>query len=164
MLCTLKINSDVAMLVESRQWAIGVVVGDKDGGFFAARAAGFHGDSQVVQVEAHAMLFGLRLAAEVGISSIEVESDCKSLINLLKLYILPSSYIGLLCEEIREAVLLVGLISIEFIPRKCNGASHKLAQLGFSLILETHWVNYAPAIIQDILLDVSFMGNENYLI
>lgn len=86
------------------------MIQNRNGEFYAVGAAGFHGDVQVIEAEAQAVLCGLWLVVDVGISSVEVESNCLGLINMLELDSLPLSYIRLLCEEIKDVVLLVGVV------------------------------------------------------
>lgn len=59
---------------------MGAIIQDKRGGFFATGAASYHNDILVVEAKAQAVLFGQQMAADFGISSIEVESDSQTLV------------------------------------------------------------------------------------
>lgn len=50
---------DMAVREESREWSVGVISRDRQGGFFTAGAVSFHNDISVIEVKAYAILFGL---------------------------------------------------------------------------------------------------------
>lgn len=100
-------------------------------------------------------MFGLQFAADLGISLIEVETDCQALVTLLKFEDLALSYIGILFGNISELAELVGVLSFDYCSRVCNGVAYRLAQMGFLLETKTHWVSDAPSVIQDVVMEDS---------
>ncbi|XP_074301467.1 uncharacterized protein LOC141632859 [Silene latifolia] len=96
-----KVNVDAAVLGEMG-CGLGVIIRDHDGHIERA------GDQQTRErweaeiAEAKTMEFGLRMALQMGIVSIVAESDCKTLVNMLKLETLPSSYLGNIGRSIRN--------------------------------------------------------------
>lgn len=119
------------------------------------QARTFFGGISVVEAEAQVVIFGLQLAADLGISLIEVETDCQALVTLLKSNPSILSYVGTLCENISEIVELVGVVSLNHCPRVCNSVAYRLAQTEFSLEIETRWMADASTIIHDILMEDS---------
>lgn len=79
-----KTNSDAGIREDSRQWSVGMVICNQDGRFVVAGVAGFFSDIAVVEAEVQAVLFGLPIAANLGLSLVEVKTDCQVLFNLLK--------------------------------------------------------------------------------
>lgn len=70
-----KLNADTTVQEDSREWSVGVVIRDRHGGFRAAGVVSYHNDISVGEAEDQAV-FGLQLAANLEIYSIEVETDC----------------------------------------------------------------------------------------
>lgn len=60
-----------------RQWSVGAVLHDWDGNFVAVGPVGFFSDILVAEAETQTMFYGMRIAADLGLSSVEVEKDCQ---------------------------------------------------------------------------------------
>lgn len=115
-------------MIEGRRWGCGTVIRGQLGEFHAGSAAGFLGDISVLEAEAHGLMLGLSLAADLGLTLLKVEIDSQSLVKLLNSTSSPLSYIGSLYGDLLSLLEDVGVVSLEFKPRESNGVAHRLVQ------------------------------------
>ncbi|XP_043710516.1 uncharacterized protein LOC122659473 [Telopea speciosissima] len=116
-----KINYDAALPQDNAKGGLGLVLRDHAGELLAVRAA-------------------LRLALELGLKQVQVESDCREAVN----YILDHSCIA----PIDSAVVLGDIwklstsfssISFHCISRAINGVADALARKALSLVCLIDW-------------------------
>ncbi|KAL5792216.1 hypothetical protein ACOSP7_000810 [Xanthoceras sorbifolium] len=124
-----KINSDVAVDVRGRRLGFGVVFRDFAGKVLVSYTSLLLGLFSSDIGEALAILYGLRLAVDLGLFSVCVESDAASIVKQLSSRDSPCSDIGLILDDILS--LAVNLSSISFLSvRRCaNKVAHGLAKL-----------------------------------
>ncbi|KAL5826278.1 hypothetical protein ACOSQ4_018075 [Xanthoceras sorbifolium] len=101
----LKLNSDASLDVVRKKSGLGVVIGDHSGAALLScvKPIDLLLDPEIA--EAMAILLGLSVAAEAGLSVGSVESDAANVISLLNLHSAPLSEIGLILDDIKDLVL-----------------------------------------------------------
>lgn len=123
------------------------------GDFKAALPKCWLDGATILEAKAFAMGLGLNFAANLGVRSMEVESDSSRLVSMLNSDSLPLSYVGFLREDICSLSRDLDVISFSFQSKKCNSVAHRLAQFNLSLDLESRWTNSVPSIIKNVILE-----------
>ncbi|KAL5733341.1 hypothetical protein ACOSQ2_033033 [Xanthoceras sorbifolium] len=124
-----KINSDVAVDVRGRRLGFGVVFRDFAGKVLVSYTSLLLGLFSSDIGEALAILYGLRLAVDLGLSSVCVESDAASIVKQLASRDSPCSDIGLILDDIFSLAVNVSSISFSSVRRCANTVAHGLAKL-----------------------------------
>ncbi|KAL5818944.1 hypothetical protein ACOSQ4_022786 [Xanthoceras sorbifolium] len=124
-----KINSDVAVDVRGRRLGFGVVLRDFAGKVLVSYTSLLLGLFSSDIGEALAILYGLRLAVDLGLSSICVEYDAASIVKQLSSRDSSCSDIGLILDDILSLVVNLSDISFSFVCRCANKVAHGLAKL-----------------------------------
>ncbi|TQD89154.1 hypothetical protein C1H46_025276 [Malus baccata] len=107
------------------------------------------GVGSVIQAELWAVLAGVRLAQQLGVHRLVVESDSSQAVTLIGYHSGSLSAMGLLAEDVTYRLLH----TTEFLhtPRTCNGVAHRLARFALSIGNELVWIEEPPNFIQDLL-------------
>ena len=87
-------------------------------------------ESEVEELEAVeliAVLRGLQLCVSMGISRIQVESDCLLVVEALEHNNMAGSLLGLLYQDIKSISSCFVECSFVYVPRKGNRVAHTLA-------------------------------------
>ena len=98
-------------------------------------------------MEASAMLLGLRLAQNLGIHDLNVESDFMEIINAI-LY--PAEYRAsgaVITDECSELLCSFRMATISHCYREPNVAAHELARFRSRSKLEEEWRDVAPSFL-----------------
>ncbi|KAK0606076.1 hypothetical protein LWI29_033909 [Acer saccharum] len=85
----------------------------------------------VVVAEATAILYGIRFAAFAGFLPAVIDSDAKSVMDIINSGVVPRTEIGLVIQDILS-LLSCFPISVFFISRKANMVAHCLTHVAFS--------------------------------
>ncbi|KAL5772827.1 hypothetical protein ACOSP7_012443 [Xanthoceras sorbifolium] len=123
-----KINSDVAVDVRGRRLGFGVVFRDAGGKVLVSYTSLLLGLSSLDIGEALAILLGLRLAIDMGLSTVCVESDVASVVKQLSSSVTSCSDIGLSLDDILSLVVIFANISFSSVCRSANQVAHGLAK------------------------------------
>ncbi|XP_074293615.1 uncharacterized protein LOC141620712 [Silene latifolia] len=79
--------------------------------------------------EAKVAEFGLRVALQMGLANVVLESDSASLITMLKSKSVPTNYFGRIGNVILEIANAFTCIRFSFVRREGNGVAHSMARL-----------------------------------
>jgi hypothetical protein len=93
-------------------------------------------------MEALAVRDGVRLAADLGLSRVEVETDAKEVVNLWKERSTGRSEIAVILHEIEELSSNMEFLKLDFIGRKANEGAHLCAKQASSSRRRYLWINY----------------------
>lgn len=149
----LKVNVDGAFNAQLQQGGIGVVVRDGNGICVAAFARFIPHASSALHVEAEALRAGILIAIQEDWMSIELESDCASLISALYSSCIDCSEIGRIVEDCRDYMSSISSANLCHIYREANGVAHRLAHLASVSYVDDLWLNETPSIIEDVLFE-----------
>ncbi|OVA12762.1 hypothetical protein BVC80_8543g9 [Macleaya cordata] len=92
------------------------------------------GEDKALKAEARAFLKGIELARALNLSSIILEGDSQTLINILKGRFSNTPW------------------RIPYIPRRANSVAHCLAKLALSARGCNSWIDFTPRCISDLVL------------
>ena len=148
----LKVNFDGAVLRETEEVGLGVVVRDSHGKVLAALAKKIKLPSSSDEVEALAVVRAITLAMDLNLPSFIVEGDSEVVISALRKEEEYFSSFGHLICSIKHYLAFCNCFSFSHTRRSGNSLAHSLAKLartieGFSL-----WMKDIPPQIDDILL------------
>ncbi|CAN0917580.1 hypothetical protein LINGRAHAP2_LOCUS30379 [Linum grandiflorum] len=124
----LKLNTD-AGFNQRGETGIGCVFQDWNGEFVFVVASTEATRWPIRVAEGRAILFGLRIAIEQGLTPLIVESDCKSLVDLLSNNIVRRTELGIICADIFEQKEFCDVREWSFTSRDANNVAHQLAHL-----------------------------------
>ncbi|KAL5783297.1 hypothetical protein ACOSP7_008326 [Xanthoceras sorbifolium] len=127
-----KINSDVAVDVRGRRLGFGVVIRDCTGKVLVSYTSLLLGLFSSDIGEALAILLGLRLAIDMGLSTVCVESDAASVVKQLSSQVSSCSDIGLILDDILSLVVNFAALSFSSVRRSANIVAHSLAKFVLS--------------------------------
>ncbi|KAL5780466.1 hypothetical protein ACOSQ2_011203 [Xanthoceras sorbifolium] len=127
-----KINSDVAVDVRGRRLGFGVVIRDYTGKVLVSYTSLLLGLFSSDIGEALAILLGLRLAIDMGLSTVCVESDAASVVKQLSSRVTSCSDIGLILDDILSLVVNFADLSFSSVRRSANIVAHGLAKFALS--------------------------------
>jgi len=71
---------------------------------------------------------GLKLAVQLGLQRVELETDCLQLVQLWNKKAVQRSIIDLITKEIDELCLASQDFSFSYVNRVCNKVAHSLAK------------------------------------
>uniref|UniRef100_J3LH35 RNase H type-1 domain-containing protein n=1 Tax=Oryza brachyantha TaxID=4533 RepID=J3LH35_ORYBR len=113
--------------------AWGFIIRDDQGEGIAAGAGALSHLHEPMCAEAEACLNALKIATQLGISRMIIESDSAALVQALKTCDMDYALGGLRFREARNLINLDFLdVSIQHCKRSCNLCAHELARLGLN--------------------------------
>ncbi|XP_021734036.1 uncharacterized protein LOC110700741 [Chenopodium quinoa] len=101
--------------------------------------------------EAKAIFWGLKLAQEMGLSRVEVESDCLPVIQALREKSSGSSSFHLVIEDIVNLCSSFAFVSWSFIKRDGNRVAHDLAHFQPWEVGQRMWIDVIPSRIVNLV-------------
>ena len=129
----LKINFDAGFRKKDGMGTCGFVVRDHLGEAILAGAANVKPVRDALSTEAMACLFALESVEAVGISRIELETDCSQLQDAILSQRRDLAPGGVLFRSIRELLQDRFVCNkVIAIPRSCNSSAHEIAKLALS--------------------------------
>ncbi|XP_074305801.1 uncharacterized protein LOC141641023 [Silene latifolia] len=123
---------------------LGVVCWDHEEGVQWTVMERRRGMAEADEAEAEAILEGVKEAARRGVKRIVVESDCKSVIDILREGLQGRSFLFLVIDEIRNVCNNFDFIIWHFLGRKDTKIAHDLAHLSNSVIGGKMWEGRIP--------------------
>jgi ribonuclease HI len=120
----LKLNVDASFQISTGEGASGLVVRDHVGILKRGQAIMYENVSTVLIMEALAIRDGVKLAADSGLSRIEVETDANEVVKLWRGRNEGRSEIAPILREIDELSNNFEYFQLNFIGREANEAAH----------------------------------------
>jgi ribonuclease HI len=106
-----------------------------------------------MDMEAVALLAGLKLAEQFGAQSLLVESDSMEVVNVVHS---PSEFRGtsaVVIDDCQHLLTMLGMATLKHCSREANGAAHALARHGSSDNIRRFWFDEPPVFIIPILVE-----------
>ncbi|KAL5777232.1 hypothetical protein ACOSP7_010158 [Xanthoceras sorbifolium] len=148
-----KLNSDAALASSRSLVGVGLVLRDDNGRVVGSSGQCFGRSLPPLAAEGEAVLRGLKFALDVGVSSIVVESDASSLVDLINGKIVASSKIDLVMDEIQSLCSNFQNCSFIFGSRKVNWVAHNLAKFALSFVSDFFLVDDVPSLEESFVRD-----------
>ncbi|XP_074304897.1 uncharacterized protein LOC141639748 [Silene latifolia] len=102
--------------------------------------------------EAMAAEFGLLTAKQMGLDNVVLESDCLTLITMLKSKSFPNNYFGRAGKKVSDLASSFSCISFNFTRRDGNVVAHELAHLVPLEFSTRYWVGAIPERVEPFVL------------
>lgn len=144
-----KMNVDAGMARASTLGTVCIVCRDERGTYLGSSSHMIHGLSDPTTLEAIACRVALALASDLGVQSLHIAPDCKSVIK--DIHEGTAVVHGVVIKEIRDWMNYVISFNFVFESRICNIEAHNLARLSLSLSLQTKGQPHDPNTIHVIL-------------
>ncbi|KAK9913636.1 hypothetical protein M0R45_037446 [Rubus argutus] len=147
----IKINVDGAWDSTSKVAGAGVIIRGQNGNFIAGSAT-ISSTSSVIEAEAAALVKGMKLAVQLNLDNVVLESDSQELINALDNHIERGNWrIYPFLTEFHRLRAALCNVSWRWISRQANRAADTAAKLAKSRLSTDVWVNRPPTCLIDVL-------------
>ncbi|XP_042959454.1 uncharacterized protein LOC122294624 [Carya illinoinensis] len=124
----LKLNTDGAIFSDAHKAGIGAILCDSSGHVLMAVSKIELALEDPKTVELLAVFRGMQLCISMGISALEVESDCLLLVQALQQEDMSNSLLGNLFSEVKRLCNYFSSVSFVHVYREGNRAAHLLAR------------------------------------
>ena len=146
-----KINVDRATSENGMLSSVGVIIRDCRGVVVAARGRLLPACYTVEVTEAYAIEEGIKLACELQLSRIILESDSAIAVQALNSRSFGADF-GIIRQGALTMLSSFRSWSVKHLKREYNRAAHNIAQITRSTEISQTWFGYSPPIIQNVLL------------
>ena len=146
-----KINVDGATAVIGYRSSVGVVIRDSRGMVVAAACKVLNGNYGAAVTEAFVVDEGIRLAMEMELQRIIVESDSCGVVDAINKSSCNGEF-GMVIQGSLELLRSFRSWKMRHLKRDYNRAAHELAQLAKTSGSSQHWKGIEPPVIQHVLL------------
>lgn len=123
-----KLNVDGALFFDHQMVSVGAILRNDNGDILLAASMRELTLMQSEHIECLAILKGLQICLQLGISTLIVEFDCLLLVQELQQTGEFGMYLGHILLDIKQMMARFSHISMKFCYRECNGIAHKLAK------------------------------------
>ncbi|GAU46456.1 hypothetical protein TSUD_402230 [Trifolium subterraneum] len=148
-----KCNIDASFSPMSNKVCIGMCIRDTNGCFVAARTEWMEPILDVDIGEAMGLLRALNWMNEIQLTNVDLEMDCKRVVDNLYSSRTYRSDLGDILSDCRT-ILTTSLVNshVKFIRRQANEAAHRLARVATSLASFRNFIDL-PTCITDVILN-----------
>ncbi|KAI9169470.1 hypothetical protein LWI28_012764 [Acer negundo] len=137
---TYKVNSDAAIDKDRQAVGIGLVIRDHQGMVLMATSTQcIHARYGPLVAKAAAILRGVILAIETGLTPFVVETDALGVANLVKAGFAPSADIGLIIEGILFRLWNFGGETVVYVFRNANFVADTLSKMALGPPVDYFW-------------------------
>jgi ribonuclease HI len=147
---TVKVNVDAAFSPLSQRAAVGVVPRNHHGKIIAALCSAIDECNDVEAAEARAILSGLKLAEELKVTELFLESDSSAAVAASTSPAPNRSHIWSIYKDIADAKARFRVCSVSHIRRKLNSVAHSLAKIASASGGCKRWVEPVPSFVLDL--------------
>ena len=140
----IKLNTDAALVVKDRRIGWGVVARKEDGEVVGAWAGSESRNGIPAVEEAFAIREAVIKARLCGWNKVEIQSDCKLLVDKLRERNVDDPITGTILSDVLFLSHDFDVCQFSFVKREGNRVSHKLAKFATSLQDEISWKNSFP--------------------
>jgi ribonuclease HI len=147
----IKINVDAGFRIENMDGTTGVVLRDHRGKLIRAQALWYKYAASPLIMEAEAVRDGVRLATDLALQRIQLETDSLEVVNAWKDSGTGRSIITSIVNELKELSGLFSSFEIKHVSRSANMAAHACAHRANEDRRRCVWVNYNPPFLASIL-------------
>lgn len=146
-----KVNTDAA--IASGRVGLGMIVSDCEGDVVMSGGSALELIIPAKQAEARASLFGLRYAYDAGYRKVVLESDCSTLVELLKGNSQELSATQMIVKDILSLANLFEACTFNFAKRLCKRAAHAIAKASLTFVETLVWMDECPPDVIPIVLE-----------
>ncbi|XP_027148760.1 uncharacterized protein LOC113749274 [Coffea eugenioides] len=139
-----KLNVDAALSTANGRVGWGVVARQTDGGILGAWAGSGDRHTEAMVEEATAIRTALIKARTMGWRRIEVQSDCKGVVDGIRTGCRKEPKVGAIIEDVLKLGSQFDTCSFSFIKREGNRVGHHLAKFAIQVTSDIEWEESFP--------------------
>ena len=147
----IKINTDAAISARMVRIGLGIIARNWRGKIVKAKGISECKREEAGKEEALAIRSALVMAKDAGWTNIEVQTDCKGVVDQINTGNVQDNSIKTILEDIGDLRQDFDCCKFSFVPRAGNGCSHSLAQFTVKLIRNVEWKNSFPMWLIDLV-------------
>ena len=144
-------NVDASFQVNSNEGATGLVLCDHSGSLIRGQALWYGQAENALIMEAFAVRDGTKLACDLGLGNITIETDAREVVNLWRSREQGRSEIAPILQEIEELSSNLEFFQLNFIGRGANEGAHLCAKQASSIRRRCLWINFVPRFLVECL-------------
>lgn len=145
----IKVNVDAGFDEHTKSGSTGLVMRNHAGALTRAQALWYERAADSRTMEAIAIRDGIRLAHDLRLTHIAMESDALEVVNIFNSSAYDKADIGAVCREIRELSGVFASFALSHVPREANEAAHRCAKQASSTWRSCLWINFVSSFLQD---------------
>ncbi|XP_028072143.1 uncharacterized protein LOC114274422 [Camellia sinensis] len=150
-----KANCDASFASKGKKTSLAVILRDWTGQFIDGVVSTVH-TSSVTQGEARAIWLACMFLQALGLSNVQVESDCKSVIDLCVSKLVPPWECLAYVSDIRS-MGQASSFSFSWVPTIANSVTHWLASSKLQDVLPLDWIRNPPLYLRNLLVSNSLV-------
>nr|KYP69497.1 hypothetical protein KK1_008688 [Cajanus cajan] len=147
----MKCNTDAAIFKDTNSYSFTFCLRDNHGRFKAATTGWYHGLSPPHEAEAIACIEAMSWLTNSSYENVQVELDCKTVVDDLHGSNQLLSEYGLLIQKGRSILASHKNLSVRFIRRQANHVAHSLARAARSYA-SPHTFDFIPPCITPLIM------------
>ncbi|XP_028110664.1 uncharacterized protein LOC114309167 [Camellia sinensis] len=151
-----KVNCDTSFASKGKKTSLAVILQDWKGHLIDGVVSIVH-TSSVTQGEARAIWLACMFLQALGLSNFQVESDCKSVIDLCVSELVPPWECLAYLSDIRSTGQ-ASSFSFSWVPRAANSVAHWLASSRIQDALPLDWIRNPPMYLRNLLVSDSLVA------
>lgn len=144
-----RINTDAAISAQMVRTGRGIIARNWTGRILKAQGQVESKEGQAALEEALAIREALKMARFAGWTKIEVQSDCKSVVDQINSGNVMVENLRTVLEDIQEMRKSLDICNFLFIHRSGNQCSHLLAKFAVKMLHYVEWENQFPVWLID---------------
>ncbi|KAL4312747.1 hypothetical protein GQ457_01G025130 [Hibiscus cannabinus] len=148
-----KVNFDASLSSSEQRSCSGVVIRNDQGMLLGSCFTSHYHIASPFAAEAVAAIAGLRFVLHLGLRSIILEGDARSIILRLLDRSRDVSVLSLLISEGKSLARNFRDFAFMCVPRFSNRAAHVMARKDFTVMLDSFWVDEAPPEVNVVVED-----------
>lgn len=149
---------DVAIGTKGGRFRTGCVLRDHRGFVIASEISVKHIGFSPPLAEAISILWGLILAAELGMDHIVVQPDCPEVVRAVRSRPILTTKLGTILNDIKAWLLDFSGIDIVLLSRSCNIVVHNFTRFALSIYSDVRWSGLVPlCAMREVLRDQKVM-------
>ena len=145
-----KINTDAAISAQMIRTGKGIVARNWKGEIMKVWAIMEEKIGEPELEEATAIRAAMQLGKEAGWRKIEIQSDCKSVIDCILTVSCNNCNCAVILEDIQKLREFFDQCNFSFIYREGNEVCHRLAKFALKLVNDVYWESNFPGWIKDL--------------
>lgn len=146
-----KVNIDAATNLDIQKGAIAVIVRDSGGNMLTGISKKIHCNC-AIQAEAFALREAILLIEALGLHQVEIESDCKPIVDCFKSDNIPWQILSIV-QDCKVRLASLPLVKIGWARRTANKVADTVAKLALTTFVPLTWSWSIPVKVKAALLE-----------
>ena len=153
----MKLNVDAAIFLESLTFSVAGILRDSSGTFIDGFSCCHSGLVTPELGEAMGVREALSWIKTKNLSQVLIETDSLLVVQALRSNISMASYFGCVIDDCKRLWKDLNLVSIYFVKRSANEATHALAKASSSIVERTFLRDDLPSRVLDVILEDCYL-------